>query len=157
MIVLHGVQEFIAAVDAQNERMRVATKRATARALHVIERRTKQKLTTSSHEAGTPTPSAPGEPPSLITGNLRRSVTVTGPETLTRSSWRGQVGPTAVYGRIQELGGEVTSPHTSMVMSGVTGSGIRIPSRPYLAPAYAESLAEVRAIFLQAWTEVIVK
>lgn len=157
MIILHGVDKFIGAVDLKVTQMRRATAMATAKALHLIERRTKQKLSVRSHQPRTPTPAGPGDPPALITGNLRRSITVMGPEPIGPNAWRGQVGPTAVYGRIQELGGEIHSVHTSMVMMGVTGSGIRIPARPYLEPSYEELKDEIRAIFRTAWTEAILK
>jgi hypothetical protein len=39
----------------------------------------KVTLTSSSHPLGTPTPSRPGQPPSLVTGRLRRSMTRTPP------------------------------------------------------------------------------
>lgn len=141
MIVLHGVDRFIGAVDAKVAHMRAATRAATAKALHLIERRAKQKLGLKSHRRGTPTPAGPGEPPALVTGNLRRSIAVTGPEPLTPNSWRGRVGPTAVYGRVQELGG-------------VTGRGV-LPARPYLEPAYDELKPEIAALFRAAWTKAI--
>lgn len=143
MIILRGVDRFIAAVDEKTMQMRRATAAATAKALHLIERRAKQKLGEKSHRRGTPTPSQPGEPPALITGNLRRSITVTGPEPLTANTWRGQVGPTAVYGRVQELGGP-------------TGRGV-LPARPYLEPSYEELKDEIKAIFREAWTAAILK
>lgn len=158
MIVLRGVEKFMGAVDLKVAQMRRATAAATAKVLHLIEKRTKEKLGLKSHQKGTPTPSGVGEPPALITGNLRRSISVEGPIPVTANSWRGSVGPTAIYGRIQELGGEVfTSRSTSMVMMGVPGSGIRLPARPYLQPSYNELQVEIRAIFQAAWTEAILK
>ena len=142
-IILRGVEKFVGAVDMKVEQMRRATIAATAKALHLIERRAKQNLGLKSHKEGTPTPSAPGEPPALISGNLRRSITVAGPDAVTANSWRGQVGPTAVYGRIQELGGP-------------TGHGV-LPARPYLTPAYDDSKEEIRAIFEAAWTKAILE
>jgi phage gpG-like protein len=58
-----------------------------------------------------------------VTGTLRRSITVKGPHPLGLGRWEAQIGPTAVYGRIQELGG-------------VTGRGgaTVLPARPYVAP-----------------------
>lgn len=143
MIVLRGVDRFIAGVDVKIEQMRKATQVATARALHLIERKAKEKLGLKSHQKGTPTPSGPGEPPALITGNLRRSITVTGPEPVTRNSWRGEVGPTAIYGRVQEMGGP-------------TGRGI-LPARPYLQPSYDELKEDIRSIFAKAWAEATLK
>src|SRR5689334_23888818 len=103
MIVLHGVEQFMAAAEAKVAEMRAATRVATATALHLIEKRAKEKLSEKSHQPGTPTPSGRGEPPALITGNLRRSIKVTGPDPEGVDGWRGKVGPTAIYGRIQEL------------------------------------------------------
>src|SRR5262249_46431466 len=117
-VVLTGIKQLQGALAAIQARQVAATGRATAKALHTIERAAKQKLTPSSHRRGEPTPSAPGDPPSLVSGALRRSVQVDGPEPTGPTGWEGQVGPTIVYGRIQELGG-------------VAGRGAVLPARPY--------------------------
>ena len=85
----------------------------------VAMRAVQAELGTSSHALGTPTPSQPGEPPSLITGQLRRSV-------IMRPKGRAhvQVGATTVYARIQELGGAAGRNHAS-----------QLPARPYLKAA----------------------
>jgi phage gpG-like protein len=85
----------------------------------VAMRAVQAELGTTSHDPGTLTPSKPGEPPSLITGQLRRSV-------IMRSKGRAhvQVGATAVYARIQELGGNAGRGGTS-----------HLPARPYLRTA----------------------
>jgi hypothetical protein len=142
-VILHGVEKTIAALGAIDREMSAAVRQVTADALHLVERKTKQKLTTSSHSPGTPTPSAPGEPPSLVTGNLRRSIKVTGPESAGPGAWRGEVGPTAIYGRIQELGGE-------------THRGT-LPARPYLKPALDEAMPEILRAYKAAMTAVILK
>ncbi|WP_369043512.1 hypothetical protein [Streptomyces sp. Midd1] len=105
-----------------------ATRVATAHAAHLAEAAIKQLLTTSSHAKGTPTPSAPGEPPSLVSGTLRRSMKVVGPVPAGFGRWLAEVGPTAVYGRIQELGG-------------TAGRGAELPARPYVMPAYERLVA----------------
>ncbi|MFJ8798538.1 hypothetical protein [Streptomyces sp. NPDC102487] len=105
-----------------------ATRVATAHAAHLAEAAIKQLLTTSSHPKGTPTPSAPGEPPSLVSGTLRRSIKVVGPVPAGYGRWLAEVGPTAVYGRIQELGG-------------TAGHGSELPARPYVMPAYERLVA----------------
>lgn len=134
---LVGVSEFKGAIDAHIARVMAATSAAVTAGAHTIETATKTKLTTSSHQRGTPTPSRPGEPPSLVSGTLRRSIQVQGP-TSTGMTWRASVGPTAVYGRIQELGG-------------VAGRGSRLPARPYLRPALEESGPELQRLFREAW------
>jgi len=143
MIVLHGVEQFTAAIADKVAQMRAATRLATGTALHLIERRAKEKLGERSHQAGTPTPSGPGQPPALITGNLRRSIKVTGPDPEGASGWKGSVGPTAVQSRIQELGG--------------VARGRTLPPRPYLRPAFEEMRGEITAVFRTAWTKAILK
>lgn len=143
MIILRGVERFAAGCDLKVTQMRAATRQATAKALHLLERRAKENLARSSHRLGEPTSSLPGDPPALVSGNLRRSITVTGPTAVTASTWKGQVGPTAVYGRVQELGGD-------------TGRAT-LPARPYMDPALRDTLTEIQAIFARAWTEAILK
>ncbi|MEU1371998.1 hypothetical protein ABZ454_38815 [Streptomyces sp. NPDC005803] len=131
----HALQGMVASLDT-------ATRLATAQASHLLEREIKKTLATSSHPRGTPTPSSPGEPPSLVTGTLRRSITVKGPLPLGIGRWEAQIGPTAVYGRIQELGG-------------VTGRGgaTVLPARPYVHPAYAKLAASgaLTHLYHSAW------
>ncbi|MFF1284306.1 hypothetical protein ACFVY4_26640 [Streptomyces sp. NPDC058299] len=137
-----GVAELNQALLGMVASLNTATRVATAQAAHLIEREIKAKLATSSHPRGTPTPSSPGEPPSLITGTLRRSITVKGPTPLKVGRWEAQVGPTAVYGRVQELGG-------------VTGRGgaTDLPARPYVQPAFEKLAATgaLTALYKSAW------
>jgi len=140
-VIVTGVQEAIAALMEKNTQVDEATRLATAKVLHLIEKRTKDKLGENSHQRGTPTPSGPGEPPALITGTLRRSINVSGPESLGAGAYRGSVGPTAIYGRVQELGGGASN----------------LPARPYLKPAYDELLPRIPAIYREAWTAAIMK
>jgi phage gpG-like protein len=60
----------------------------------------------------------------VITGNLVNSINTT-LEKSTDTMAEVDVGPTAVYGRIHELGG-------------IAGHGSHIPARPYLRPAVDE-------------------
>ncbi|MCX5285696.1 HK97 gp10 family phage protein [Streptomyces sp. NBC_00198] len=115
----------LAQLEAELQR---ATRLATAHAAHLAEAAIKQMLTTSSHPKGTPTPSAPGDPPSLVTGTLRRSIKVKGPVPAGFGRWLAEVGPTAVYGRVQELGG-------------TAGRGSVLPPRPYVQPAFEQLVA----------------
>lgn len=73
--------------------------------------------------------SAPGEPPAVLYGRLRQSVTWTEPE------WVGDVcasavGPNVVYARRLEFGG-------------VDSRGIRILPRPYMEPTVIRAAAEI--------------
>ncbi|MGR3875812.1 hypothetical protein ACUXZZ_45585 (plasmid) [Streptomyces graminifolii] len=141
-----GVSELTAALGEMFTAVNAATRTATAQTSHLVERSVKETLATSSHPRGTPTPSRPGEPPSLITGTLRRSVTVLGPIPLGLGRWESQIGPTAVYARVQELGGPTGR-----------GGATVLPPRPFVQPTY-ERLAMSGAltnIYHSAWRTAI--
>jgi phage gpG-like protein len=143
-----GVAELGAALEELAVALSTATQSATAKASHLVEGEIKKTLATTSHQRGTPTPSSPGEPPSLVTGTLRRSITVDGPHPLGLGRWEAQIGPTAVYGRIQELGG-------------VTGRGgaTVLPARPYVQPSF-DRLASSGAlieVYFAAWRTALAR
>jgi len=152
---LVGVSRFIAVIGGMVAAADAASREATGKGAHLIEAETKKKLTESSgsvtkgqrdsrgrftrdHRA----PSPPGQPPTLQTGQLRRSIRVEGPTRVGPGSWESKTGPTAVYGRIQELGG-------------VTGRGhaTTLPARPYLGAALRELVDSGRLaeVYTQAW------
>lgn len=143
-----GVTQLTEALLGTAKALDMATRIATSQASRLIERETKKTLATSSHKRGTPTPSAPGEPPSLVTGTLRRSVKVKGPARMGGGRWSAQIGPTAVYGRIQELGGA----------TGRDGA-TELPPRPFLRPTYEKLAASgaVTALYHSAWKAAMAK
>ena len=124
-MVWHGVAEFNAALDKAVKGAYEAGRKGANNAAKEVAKATQEKLRSSTHKRGTPTPSRPGEPPSLVSGQLRRSVKIIPAVPYGATAWKSQVGPTAVYARIQELGG-------------VTGNGATLPARPYLEPAVRE-------------------
>lgn len=126
-LVWHGVDEFKAALDRAVADAYRAGQRGANAAAALVEATTKEKLRQTTHRRGTPTPSRPGEPPSLISGQLRRSVLIVPAEPRGATAWVAKVGPTAVYARIQELGGD----------TGRNGAST-LPARPYLEPAVKE-------------------
>lgn len=131
-----------AALDALAVRVRAATRSATREGIRLVQRRAHAQLSRYGyHPAGTPTPSPPGQPPAIITGHLRGSLSPTGPYP-TGAGFAGKIGPTAVYARIQELGG-------------VTGRGhaTRLPPRPYMQPTRAQVIADgsLRGVYARAW------
>lgn len=145
-----GVDEWSAALDAMLERVGKATDVTVDAGLALIQRGAQQNLTYFTHPRGTPTPSAPGDPPALISGALRRSIkarrTRKGPDV-----FEGRVGPTIIYGRIQELGGRLgRNPRHAMWRS--PGS---LPPRPYLRPAAFNAAPKIRKLFVEAWTRAI--
>lgn len=119
-------------------RVEGATAEGVQRAGFEVQREAQRLLALTSHAPGTPTPSAPGEPPSLISGALRRSITVEPPEH-TSEGWSIRVGPTIVYGRVQELGGGPSN----------------LPARPYMRPAWAILPDKIANIMEDAWRNAI--
>lgn len=133
------------ALRAMQVRIWRATFTATQRGIYLVERNVKMYLRTFTHPFGTPTSSPPGGPPALVWGNLRRS-------------WRNEPareghkpytieaegGPTAVYSRIQELGGLAGRNHSA-----------RLPKRPYVRPMMLASRREIRRIYVDYWTSAI--
>jgi phage gpG-like protein len=136
---LAQLQERLAAAAGKID---VVTREATVVAASLAETAIKDQLRKSSHQKRTPTPSSPGSPPSLISGNLMRSIAVDGPSS-SLGVHRAQIGPTAIYGRIQELGG-------------ATGRGHRtqLPARPYVAPAWQAVEPAVAAAYVTAWSRI---
>lgn len=136
---LNALDRIIAAIEdftpAAVEECRDQTRRDTVRLLRM-----------RMHPPGTPTPSPPGEPPAKISGDLLRSVVGSPVERTGEWTWRAWVGPTSVYGRIQELGG-------------VSGRGHRthLPPRPYLSRAVTELHAAgfYRDTFITYWSEAL--
>ena len=117
--------------DVQDRASQVALMRAGL----VLERAAKLKLTENGrHERGTPTPSAPGTPPAAITSTLKASVYVTHPLRVGMGDYMVMVGPTVIYGRVQELGGGPNN----------------LPARPYMQPAAAENADKIREAYIDA-------
>lgn len=146
---LEGMDAFMAAVDKIVDAANEGGRRGANNAAQLVASRTKSKLTWTTHKKGEPTESQPGEPPALVTGTLRRSVKVVPAVPLGAGAWQAQVGPTAVYARIQELGGRLgANPRHGMWRSPAT-----LPPRPYLAPSVAELVSggQLWAAFREGW------
>jgi phage gpG-like protein len=114
-----GADEALAKLRALRVRTPVVADLAATAMAAVAMREVQRQLGLTEHSLGTPTPSAPGEPPSLVTGQLRRSVRM-----IPKGRAHVQVGATTVYARIQELGGDAGRGHAT-----------HLPRRPYLAAA----------------------
>lgn len=122
-----------------------ATNVAMRQSLRTTERSYKKILRTYTHPEGTPTTSPPGQPPALVTGTLMRSVKQRGPYPGKRPHQIvGTVGPTAVYARIQDMGGRAGRKYRS-----------RLPARPYANPATDRIRPDVRRTFRVRWTEAL--
>jgi phage gpG-like protein len=142
-IRVDGADDWAAAGAAMMARVENATDHAVDDALYLIQGAAQRNLTFHTHPRGTPTPSAPGEPPALISGALRRSEKVRrtshGPDV-----FAGGVGPTIVYGPIQERGGWTGRGHRSY-----------LPPRPFQRPAAFNSIPKIRRLFADVWTRAI--
>ena len=94
-------------------------------------------LKKSSHKAGTPTPAAPGSPPALVSGTLRRSAQVV-PAVAVGPRAAASVRVSVIYARIQEKGGVVKAVRAKVLANKRTGQVFgpiaRIPARPYMRP-----------------------
>jgi phage gpG-like protein len=132
-----GAAELAAALQARVLAARAVNQLAVKAAADQLAAATVDKLMLREHPPGTLTPSMAGQPPAMVTGQLKASVTVT-PVTTTGNRAEARVGPTAPYARIQELGG-------------TTSRGTRLPARPYLTPALLEARLKIYAIILERW------
>lgn len=118
---------------------RAATAAANAMATEFHTQLVDVTLRVSSHPRGTKTPSAPGAPPALVSGTLRRSARIV-PAVATGSRATAEVRVGTVYARIQERGGTVTAKRTKYLRfqypngSWHSVKSVRIPARPYMAP-----------------------
>jgi phage gpG-like protein len=118
-----GIADVVVNLRGLQARMPFAAAAAAEAMGGLMVAETMRTLSATSHARGTPTPSAPGQPPALITGTLSRSVTADPVKPLSETQFMVQVGATTVYARIQELGGQCGRGHATT-----------LPPRPYLAP-----------------------
>lgn len=153
-----GYTEWVGAVDAIIAALRPAAERAVSRGLDEVDRSAALVLSAKSHPELTPTPSLPGEPPALVTGNLVRSYTTLGPYWLDETVVEGQVGPTAVYAAIQEFGGEIHAinyPQLGNPEVGFFGPSVTLPARPYVGPAADGAHEEIMHIWREEISEAL--
>lgn len=142
-LTVTGTDDLAKALERLAARGESAARPAAEAMAAVAERAIKKNLSLSSHPRRTATPSAPGTPPSLITGQLRRSVRRTRSEG-SGTRWEAHVAPTVVYARIQELGGAAGRGHRS-----------RLPARPYVRPALAASREQMRQAAARAFRKAL--
>lgn len=129
------VEDRLSAVAAK---IAVANKLAITLAANILKKNTQTGLALRSHPRGTPTPSPPGDAPALVTGALRRSIDVQIQSSAVLAT--AQIGPTIIYGRIQELGGSAGRGHAA-----------HLPARPYMKPALEYSIPEMGEAVRSAW------
>jgi hypothetical protein len=144
-------------LDLLVEEYRAAARDASVEAANDIQGRTREDLTRLSHPPHTKTPSRPGMPPAAISGKLAESVVVDQSDPV-----YVDVGPTARYGREQELGGPMEGhPYMRWREDGKTYYSRRhsLPPRPYLKPATEEIIDEgtLTEIYYRHWADAQAK
>jgi len=144
-INVQGADQLAAALDQMALRVRAATRSGAKDGIRLVQRRAFVQLSRYSHPPNTPTPSPPGQPPARISGHLRGGLSPTGPYPV-GGGYGGKVGPTAVYSRIQELGGQAGRNHA-----------VTLPPRPYMRPTHASVIADgsLRRVFVGAWRRAL--
>ena len=142
---VQGADQVAAALDRIALRVRSATRKGAKDGIRLVQRRAFVQLSRYSHPPHTPTPSPPGQPPARISGHLLGSLSPTGPYP-TGAGFAGKLGPTAVYSRIQELGGQTGRNHS-----------VTLPPRPYMRPTRAQVIADgsLRRAFVGAWRRAL--
>lgn len=129
-----------AAMDELEAAVTQAMRDAAVAGAERIQQVARALLTAKGHRAHTKTPSAPGEPPARISGDLAASVLVEALPAILGA----KVGPTSLasskngpYGRIQELGGGSVGPPMKWLEDGDWHQAYfrELPDRPYLKPA----------------------
>jgi phage gpG-like protein len=138
-IHFEGLSEFQTSIANLVKATEAATKLAVVKAGNIVKKNAQTGLALRSHPKGTWSPSPPGDAPALVTGALRRSITVK----VSSEGFAGakaEIGPTIIYGRIQELGGSTGRNHS-----------VRLPARPYMRPALEYSMPEMSRVYLEAW------
>lgn len=119
-------------------------------------------LSMSSHAKGTPTPSPRGQPPSKVSGDLRKSIRALTPAFLVGegAAWCA-VGSSLVYAPVHEFGPVTITaknfPQLGNPTAGFFGKSVVIPRRPYLAPTVAllESTGVIERVTTDAWRKVM--
>jgi phage gpG-like protein len=127
----------------QVQRVEEATRQGLDEAGDYLEGEIKTRLSATSHAAGTPTPSMPGEPPSMVSGALRDSVENKHP-TGGNGHYETKVGPDTPYARIQELGGDAGIDHSA-----------HLDPRPYVAPSIEAARGRIEGIMVDHWSEAL--
>lgn len=144
------MDRFEEALDRRVENLRVVTRQEMVDLRKDVEVVMDMKLEEHAHPPGTRTSSLPGEPPGTITGRLASSLSFKGVSTsslirelgssMSNSSWGFTVGPTAVYARIQELGGWTGEGHKTY-----------LPARPYFKPTISDVVAVFKFSITRVW------
>ena len=141
-IVWDGIREFRDRIDEIIAKADIAARKVVTDGGHLIERRAKQN--------------AP-----VKTGTLRRSIHVASITKLGPGRWESKTGPSVIYARQREFGGTII-PRNKSVLSWVGADGGRIfaksvyqKGKPYMKPAFDQSVSGLREIYRAAFREAL--
>ena len=114
------------------------------------------RLSRMTHEPGTPTPAPPGGPPAMISGSLARSIKAKPVRATGPGRFEGLVGPTIVYGPIQERGGTIVAHKMFLRWYDASGRAffkhsVTLPARPYMWYAAEDVRDEYRETCIRSW------
>lgn len=134
---------FMRGFDAFERDLNTATRTAVSKGGAVVEANIKRKATGPARWSGKPRVNHPREGgPGVVTGNLRRSVRIATVRQIGPGVWECTGGPSAVYARAIELG------HPRWH---------RTAGYPFVVPGLAESVPELRVVYVAAWRAVLTK
>lgn len=143
-----GAADAIAALDALRARIHAETAEIVQQGALEVQRRAKVN---ASHRPG----------PEIVTGRLVGSIKTTPVVEIAPGVFTSSTFPTAIYSRIQELGGTVRPVHAAALYlqrNGeifATAQEVTLPPRPYLRPAGEEVAAELPATLEERLSAVI--
>lgn len=157
---VRGVDRWVEQMQELADRLLNATGKAVDYGMTLIQVEAQRQLTRYSHERGTPTPAPPGGPPALVSGTLKRSIKGRGPRQVSPGRIQGLVGPTVVYGRIQELGGTITPHGQYLRWHDAAGfahfaRSVTLQPRPYMWYAVTLTRSEILENFTWSWNRAL--
>src|ERR1017187_275061 len=147
-VEIEGVSEAISALEKLKAKVTLATREATAKSGSVLQATAVAEF---NH----------GDAPHTRTGNLQRSIRTWPVVQEGPARYRVQVNPTAIYSRIQELGGTITPKEKDFLSwIGVRADGtvgriykrsVTLRPRPYLRPATESMGPKMEIVYGTAW------
>ena len=156
-VKIDGVSAVIARLEEIKRNIDSATRDGTQRAGETLQRDARANFQgvhgPGYHHGG-------GDRPNTVSGHLQGSIIFLNPVLSDGpGSYQTRIGPTAVYGRLIELGGTI-SPKAAGYLSWFDSQmGVRrftkevtVPPYPYFRPAWDTLAPKMERIFATAWT-----
>lgn len=155
-----GTARITAAIERIKKQLDIATRDATKEAGEALQAAARRNFhgyhAFGYHHLG-------GDSPNTVSGDLQASIQFLTP-VLSEGSARysTKIGPTAIYGRVIELGATITPKEAKMLSWFDAQMGLRrfedevtIPPRPYFRPAVEDLPPRMTQIFYDAWSEAL--